>query len=271
DVHVEPVGAARLDRGKLLCQSAEVGGQERWRDAYGCGPHHAARRRRRAAKDPSTPWTCGSTRRRPASSTESGTVPGGGGSSAKSVCAARNVSTCSSFSSTSSEHVLYTSRPPGRTTVAAASSSVRCTTPITARSLGLRRHRASGCRRKVPVPVHGASRSTTSTGRTHGRRASATTGYTLGTAMRRTESAIRKVRAKTASHAATRAAVRDSSKAFPPGAAHRSATVAFGGTAAYRTTIVAPGSCTKQWPCWNTPSAVTGIPCATAIPSGASG
>ena len=50
----------------------------------------------------------------------------------------------------------------------------RCSDAITARSEILSRQRASGCRRNVPVPVHGASTSTRSTGLIAGMRASAT-------------------------------------------------------------------------------------------------
>jgi hypothetical protein len=131
--------------------------------------------RRRAANAPSVPWRCGSTRSRPASSTVAGTAPSGGGSSRQFLFSVRKRSTCVSFSSVSSEHVLYTRRPPGFTMADAERRISRCTAPMTARSEVLRRHRASGCRRNVPVPVQGTSMSTASAARITGNRASPAT------------------------------------------------------------------------------------------------
>ncbi len=173
---------------------------------------------------------------------------------------ARKLSICASFSSGSIEHVEYTSSPPGRTTFAAARSSARCSALITARSLGLRRHRASGCRRKVPVPLHGTSSSTASTSATAGNRASATTASTFFAPTRAMFCASRGARAGLRSHAMTTRASRASSSALPPGAAHRSATREPGAMAAYSVTSVAPGSCTKNCPCAYAPSPVRDTP-----------
>ena len=69
------------------------------------------------------------------------------------------------------------SSPPGAPTVAAARRIDALQRRITARSDTLSRQRASGCRRNVPVPVHGTSISTASTGATAGTRASPTNGH----------------------------------------------------------------------------------------------
>ena len=180
---------------------------------------------------------------------------------------ARKLSICASFSSGSMEQVEYTSRPPGRTISAAARSSARCSAPITARSLGLSRQRASGWRRKVPVPLHGTSSNTASTVPTAGNRASATTAWTFFASTRAMFCSNRGARAGLRSHAITTDAVRASSSAFPPGAAHRSATREPGAIAAYSVTSVAPGSCTKNWPRRYAPSSVSdGPPAISRLP-----
>ena len=70
------------------------------------------------------------------------------------------------------------SSPPGRTAVAAARRIERCIAGSTARSLTLSRQRASGCRRKVPVPVQGTSIEHARPCRvTAGKRASPTNGH----------------------------------------------------------------------------------------------
>ena len=122
------------------------------------------------------------------------------------------------------------------------------------------RQRASGWRLKVPVPVHGTSTSTASTGSIAGKRASATTAARFVASMRPSPSNILSTRVRLRSAAITSDALRESSTALPPGAAHRSATTAPAGTAAYCVTSVAAGSCTKSNPCLNAPSSVSATP-----------
>src|SRR5207249_3240520 len=98
DVHVELVGAARLDPRDVVAEGGEVRREDRGRDLdHGAVIPRSGDRRKRTAVNPSVPWRWGRQRSVPSGSIGSGNSPGG--STRISGWAARNACTTASFSS----------------------------------------------------------------------------------------------------------------------------------------------------------------------------
>ena len=128
----------------------------------------------------------------------------------------------------------------------AARSSSSCNPASSCTDDGVRRQRASGCLAKVPVPVHGTSRSTTSARVMGGCRASATT-HPRRCPVLSMFSRIIRMRDSERSAASVKEARPATASALPPGAAQRSATFVPAPTSVYWLTRRAAGSCTIDW------------------------
>src|SRR5207245_422071 len=111
DVHVELVGAARLDPRDVVAEGGEVRREDRGRDLdHDAVIPRSGDRRKRTAVNPSVPWRWGRQRSVPSGSIGSGNSPGG--STRISGWAARNAGTTAALSSGSSEHDGYKGRRP---------------------------------------------------------------------------------------------------------------------------------------------------------------